>query len=138
MNELNKFLNIENFSVDYGTTKILIVFSSFCNNDYQEEYASILEWLNFDDVILNIEELFEEFILNGNSAIEVKNVYFNNRYDLSIILPKVFNAKENAIEWYSNIIKNSNDINKYKLDNIELIDANKFIDFINNNVKLEF
>ena len=30
------------------------------------------------------------------------------------------------------------DINKYKLDNIELIDANKFIDFINNNGKLEF
>lgn len=129
MTLFNKEFSNKDFEVDYSTNKVLISLNGCTENYFEEDYSKILDWLGFDEVILDIEGLIDDFILNGLSAIEIKNVYNDNKYNFSIILPKVFLSKKEAVYWFTNKLNDSNYIGKYKLDNIEFIDADKLISF---------
>lgn len=129
MTLFNKEFNNKDFELDYSTNKVLISFSGHSETNFEEEYSKILDWLGFDEVILDVEALIDDFILNGLSAIETKNVYNDNKYNFSIILPKVFSSKKEAVDWFTEKLNDSNYIGKYKLDSIEFLDADKLISF---------
>lgn len=125
------------FNADEKTSSFLLSFFGFYKHDtYEFCLNEYLKEIGVEKVISDDKLIVEdEFKLNSNVALEAYNVCDRRTVDVALILPKVFNSKSEAIDWFYIKIKESEYIKKKEIDEVEVLDAEKFIKFLNKEVE---
>lgn len=127
------------FKVDLNTEKFLISFFGFYPNSMSKDFNVFLEELGVQKLIDIYEDKidFNKLEFNGNNAFKAYNVYDRRTFDLALILTNVFNSKSEATEWFNQKVKDSEYIKKSEIEEIEVIDAEKFFGFIKKELEYE-
>lgn len=120
------------FKVDSNTKKFLISFFGFYNHKISKDFDIFLKELGIKNLIY-IEENkieFNDLKLNGTDSFVAYDVCDRRTFDLALVLTKVFNSKDEATEWFNQKVKDSENIKKSEIEEIEVVDSEKFISFI--------
>ncbi len=118
------------FSQDLNTKKFLVSFFGFYSHNIEDDFKNFLKEIGIKDTIRNVEDYKEKFQLDGINALEAYNMYDRRTFDLSLILPKVFSSKDEAIGWFKNKIKESDYMKMSEIDEINVLDADKLLIFL--------
>lgn len=118
------------FNLDKNTKQFLVSFFGFYRHDIRDDFNSFLKEIGIKNIIEDVEESTNDFKLNGNNALEAYNMYDRRTFDITLILPKVFSNKQDAIDWFTQKVKESEYIKKSEITEIDVLDADKLFDFL--------
>lgn len=127
------------FKVDLNTEKFLISFFGFYPHSMSKDYNVFLKELGIKKFIYIYENKIDinDFEFNGTDSFVAYDVCDRRTFDLALILTKVFNSKDEATEWFNQKVKDSEYIKKSEVEEIEVIDAKKFLRFIKKELEYE-
>jgi hypothetical protein len=128
------------FKVDSNTEKFLISFFGFYPHGMSEDYNVFLKELGIKKLINIYEDEINsnDFEFNGTDSFKAYDVCDRRTFDLALILTKVFNSKVEAIEWFNKKVKDSEYIKKSEINEVEIVDAEKFMVFVKKELEYEY
>lgn len=128
----NKYLGEEgcDFNVTKKTENFLVSFFGFYSHHINEDFNNFLEELNIKEVINGYPEKENDFKINGRNALEVYNCCDRRTFDVTIVLPTLFESEQDAIEWFNEKVKESDYIKKAEISEIAALDADELMLFL--------
>tara|TARA_B100000700_G_C15044950_1_gene857403 strand:+ start:1428 stop:1889 length:462 start_codon:yes stop_codon:yes gene_type:complete len=125
------------FNITENTKQFIVGFFGFFPHSIHDRFVKFLKSLEVKDVAGQRGVDINLFSLNGDYAIEAYDMVDRRTFDTTTILPKIFNTEEEAKEWLHKKIKESDFILMSEILEIEVIDADKFIDSVNTIIELD-
>lgn len=121
------------FNKDKNTKQFLIAFFGFYNHNIYEDFQNFLVELDIKKDLKEADKLVN-FKLDGNYALEAYNVCDRRTFDVTMVLPKVFLSKQEALDWFNNKVKESDYIKKSEINEIDVLDGDKLISYLNKEI----
>lgn len=120
-------------NTDKNTKKFLIAFFGFYNHNISEDFENFLIEL---DIKKNLKEEGKliKFKLDSNYALEAYNICDRRTFDVTMILPKVFENKQEALNWFNSKVKQSDYIKKSEISEVDVLDGDKLISYLNKEI----
>lgn len=118
------------FNVTKKTENFLVSFFGFYNHYIHEDFNNFLRELNIKEVINGYPEKENDFKINGGNALEVYNCFDRRTFDVTIVLPTLFESEKDAIEWFNEKVKESDYIKKAEISEVAALDADELMLFL--------
>lgn len=125
------------FNVTTNTKKYIVGFFGFFPHSITNRFVKFLESLEIKEIAGHSDFDISLFSLNGDYGIDGYNMNDRRTFDTTIILPKTFNTEQEAKEWLDIKIKKSDFILKSEISEIQVLDADKFIDYLNTLIEFD-
>lgn len=118
------------FRVTEETKSFLIAFFGFYPHHAVKRFESFILETGIVDMSNHGDVSMEEFVLDGKFGIQVHDQCDRRTFDPTIVLPKLFKSKTEAINWFKEILKKSAHFSEKEISVFDVIDGDKLVSYI--------
>lgn len=122
------------FNPDVETKNFLVSFFGFYSHHIADDFEKFLGELGIKKVINDTSSSFK---LNGKYALEAYDCTDRRTFDTTIIVPKTFTNKKEALEWFNQKVKDSHYMKLSEISEIDVIDGDKLFPYLSKESEYE-